>query len=213
MLQWAASMARAAAAACPPLPIETPLAAVVCWHSLNGELRPPDSFLVGLQSACRTAGFQVHLYAYQHLEGIPGGVVLQDAGSVWGREEFDAALDSKVPVQVLADYIRAKALQAAGRGGWFLDGDAIWLRAAPRMSLTDPQAMGHFFACQDAALRGHTKDQLTRHWLTEFLMSPGDQLCLASPWAFPPKSPVLDQYVALFPIQILGPCKKNTTTA
>ena len=122
----------------------------------------------------------MHLYTYQHLEGIPSGVVLQDAGFVWGREEFEAALESKVPVQVLADYIRAKALQATGRGGWFLDGDTIWLRGAPRVSMADPQYMGHFFACQNAApqLRGHTKDQFVRHWLTEFLVSPGDQLGL-----------------------------------
>ena len=35
-------------------------------------------------------------------------------------------------------------------GGWFLDGDVVWLRAPPALKVGEPAHVGHFFATMAA---------------------------------------------------------------
>ncbi len=108
----------------------------------------------------------------------------------------------KQGVQFLADYIRARALlQGFGGlsppGGWFVDGDTIWLRPAPTLSMGDPSNVGHFFGSVGAISKkqGMTRDMFDKHWLLHYLTRQNDWQYLASPFAFPSGSPVLARWV------------------
>lgn len=179
----------------------TPMVGVAFWHSMD-EQSPclPDSFAFGLKTAIVNARLRVQLLHYHPLENVPPGVELVNAGSVLDYEVARGVIERR-GVQFLADFIRAKQLMQGGGalscGGWFLDGDAVWLRKAPSLTITDPSNLGHFFASlsADKKLRGKTKDDFDKFWNLEYLAKPGDRLYLASPFAFPPGSPVLAEWV------------------
>ena len=181
-------------AACPPT-LYTPLRAIAFWHSPISLLTLPESFVLGLASALRV-GFVVDLYVYETFPNVPRGVAVHGAFKFLTKECRDDALQRGVPIQLLADYVRAKA--ALATGGWVVDGDCVWLRRPEQPSLLDTQTVGHFFGslpCWPGSLR-KSKADLTVHWMVEYLKSPGDALYLATPWAFPAASPLLRSFIS-----------------
>ncbi len=196
ILEWALGEA-AALAACPHAQLTTPQVAIAFWYNLDkGVCTLPDSVRAGLASAIHHGKLEVHLYTYQDLQDVPSGVKVEDAAAVMSASEFEAA-KYRLPVQWLADLIRLRALMAH-EGGWFIDGDCVFLRRAPSLSILEPPAVGHYFACMDAAphRQGNTSNEHMRYWLLEYLQTPGDQAHLASPCAFPGHSPVLAAIVS-----------------
>ncbi len=91
-------------------------------------------------------------------------------------------------------------------GGWLIDGDSIWLRRAPRLSVAWPPELGHFFGAQQAckAMRGHTKESTRRHWSMHYLKTPGDFEHIAFPMACPGDSPVLNMWFSAMETTIYG---------
>ena len=180
--------------------LDVPRVGVAFWHSIGGSKGVPDTFAYGLKTALRNSGLQVHVYHYSSLTNLPQGVSLHDARLVLGYKIAQDILSSK-GVQFLADYVRALALLPGGLspegGGWFLDGDTVWLQQAPSLSVVDPSTLGHFLASQQGArvLRGKSKDEFDRHWSLNYLKTQGDQAYLASPFAFSPGSPLLLAWV------------------
>lgn len=109
-------------------------------------------------------------------------------------------------VQFVADLVRAKALLLGGPrsdggvsppGGWFIDGDTVWLKPAPVLQVGDPATVGHFFASLSASksIRGKSRDEFDKHWAVHYLREPWDLAYLASPFAFPEESPVLARWI------------------
>ena len=82
-------------------------------------------------------------------------------------------------------------------GGWFVDGDSIWLRAAPDLCLNEAPAFGHFFGSMAARwpVRGKSQRANREHWALHYLRFPGEAAFLASPMAFPPTSRALEMWV------------------
>ena len=124
--------------------LETPAVGVFFWHSVppGPADRLPDTFVDGLVSAVRHSGLEVLLFTYNKLKNVPPGVRVKDCTATMGRRDFDG-LVRQFGVQLVADFIRCSELQRRG-GGWFLDGDCLWLRRAPTLSILDPDTMGHF---------------------------------------------------------------------
>jgi len=87
----------------------SPPRAMAFWHSVSGNPQLADSFVAGLRSAV-ACGFTVELWAYEELNNVPRGVVVKDAVSFCSRARFDGSLAEGCPLQVLADYVRAKVL-------------------------------------------------------------------------------------------------------
>ena len=162
-----AAMTPAAEAACL---LETPSIAFAFWHAVDGAPKQlPHAVLEGLASCVRNSGLTVVLLSYQCDDviagGVPPGVHVRDASKLLAWPVFTALL-SRRRVQHLSDYVRVLALvhgvdgaRTMGGGGWLIDGDTIWLRRAPPLSVACPPGLGHWFACQQAcrALRGHDK--------------------------------------------------------
>ena len=101
-------------------------------------------------------------------------------------------------VQHLSDYVRALALARLG-GGWIIDGDTIWLKRAPNLSVACPPGLGHWFASQHAcrSLRSHDKAAILRHWRRHYLKEPLDFLHVALPMGAPAMSPVIESWLSV----------------
>ena len=92
--------------------------------------------------------------------------------------------------KAFSDYIRLKLVQ--GNGGWFLDGDSIWLCGAPDLRVSPP-LFGHCFHTMRAspiAPRGSEKSRML-FWELHYARHPQDHLWHATPWACPSSSPLL----------------------
>ena len=141
--------------------LQTPLVAYSFWHSLEGSPKTlPRSFAEGLMSCIANSGLTVVLLTYQSadLAGVPAGVQVFDANCLLPWNAFNKLLHvDGARIQHLADYVRLLAL-ARGTGtlppgGWLIDGDTIWFRRAPKLSVACPPNIGHWFACQHAAVQ------------------------------------------------------------
>ena len=77
-----------------------------------------------------------------------------------------------------------------------MDGDSIWLRAAPDLCLNEAPAFGHFFGSMAARwwVRGKSQRACRDHWALHYLRFPGEAAFLASPMAFPPTSRALEMW-------------------
>ncbi len=205
LLEWAQQKSSGGLS---PQDLMVPAIAVMFWHGSE----VPDTFRSGVASAVLQSGLTVVLYTYDGIAGLPQGVVVKNATTVLPRDEFKAALERGVRVQHLADFIRAKALQGGvgglspRPGGWFVDGDSIFLNAAPQLYIGRPPQCGHFFASLDALRQrqGCTALQTARHWQIDYLTKPQDFMCIASPFAFPPGSPILDAWVSEMSNHVFG---------
>ncbi len=147
----------------------------------------------------------VVLLTYQlDLGDVPAGVTLRDASGFLPWAEF-VRLSLSTRVQHLSDYVRVLALArgiegdpGCRGGGWLIDGDTIWLRSAPVLSVACPPRLGHWFASQQAckSLRGHDRAGIDKHWRRHYLKEPGDFLHIAFPMACPAMSPVVQSWLA-----------------
>ena len=131
-------------------------------------------------------------------------------------------------MQILADLVRARALllPPAGHevgglsplevgglsplGGWFIDGDTVWLNRVPSLSLGDPACVAHFFGslASHSSIQGKTRDEFDRFRLVNYLVRPGDQAHIASPFASPAESPVLARWVSALEHMVLSKVTK-----
>ena len=87
-----------------------------------------SSCLSGIVSAVRNSGLEIRLLCYDAVEGVPAGVHCVNADTTLPRRKYDQ-LAQTTPVQLLSDLVRARYLQC--HGGFLIDADMIWLRAAP----------------------------------------------------------------------------------
>ena len=157
----------------------------------------PDQCRVGLESAVRKAGFEVHLLVYDmELQNVPSGVSLVDASKIVRRERFTKAVSSGVSLPQLSDWVRCKAILNGQSGGWLIDCDSLWLRppAKQQQPWKEP-SFGHVFASMDAGEGRRSKLESWRHWSVHFLRSPLDKLFIASPFFFPAGSLCLEDLV------------------
>ena len=112
-------------------------------------------FVEGLPSCVRNSGLMVVLLTYNlDLCDVPAGVIVHDARDVLPWAGF-ARLSVHTCVQHLSVYVRAlalargiAALKGHSGGGWLVDGDTMWLRSAPELSVDCPAVMGHWLACR-----------------------------------------------------------------
>ncbi len=221
MLKWAIIRAKKVSLTLAACPLETPRVAFAFWHSTaDAPRRLPHASAEGLASCVRNSGLAVFLLAYQlDLGDVPAGVTLLDASNVLPWTEF-ARLLLTTRVQHLSDYVRALALARGIEcdprcrgGGWLIDGDTIWLRSVPTLSVACPPRLGHWFASQHAckSLRGHDKAGIDKHWRRHYLREPGDFLHIALPMACPAMSPVLQRWLAAME-EVLYVVPKNDYT-
>ena len=164
-----------AAAACPP--------AIFFWQSVAGreitENRLPNTFVRGLESFTHNANMNSVLWTYGSVEA-PAGCRVMPAETLLPLATCMEALRHGVHVALLSDYIRYRA--ALRLGGWVVDGDSIWLRQCPRMDLSDPASLGHFFSSMEkhTSNNGLTRTEGERRWRKNYLVSPGDRRVVAS---------------------------------
>ena len=182
-----------------PVTMDTPRVAYAFWHSTgDAPERLPRSFAEGLESCVRNSGLTVSLLSYHsQLAGVPTGVIVRDASQLLPWADF-ARLLLHSRVQHLSDYVRALALARLG-GGWIIDGDTIWLKRAPNLSVACPPGLGHWFASQHAcrSLRSHDKAAILRHWRRHYLKEPLDFLHVALPMGAQAMSPVIESWLSV----------------
>ena len=173
--KWAITQLREAAAVSPT--------ANFFWQSVAGhditENRLPNTFVRGLESFIHNADMNSVLWTYGSVEG-PAGCRVMPAETLLSLDKFMDALRHGVHVALLSDYIRFRA--ALPLGGWVVDGDSIWLRPCPRVDLSDPASLGHFFSSMDkhTSNNGLTHTEVERRWRVNYLVSPGDRRAVSS---------------------------------
>ena len=210
-----------------PRDSRTPSAAVTFWYSAEGGGAGPsgagpsaqgggagpsfpDVAFSGLKSAAARLDV-VELLCYQRsvsehvLRHLPSIVVL-DASEYLILEDFNQQFKNGVGVRLLAAIVRARRLLRRG-GGWFVDCDTLWLRPIGPLMLVPPQ-FGHFVASmrKPGNVARLPADELTLKQEVEYLAAPQDRAWIASPFAFPPDSPVLAEIVATFEAKIQPVC-------
>ena len=143
----------------------TPKIAWMFWHRVaekkkktrkrrhDADSMLPSSATDGIASLMAGKGFdKVNMITFDVDELRPElmeGVNAVSAEEFLPRRILEDRLAAGVPVQLLSDYVRAKAVYAYG--GWVVDADAIWLSAPPNMPLGSPPNFGHF---SGSALQG-----------------------------------------------------------
>ena len=168
------------------------------WYDKAGKdtAQLPPVCRDGLASAVAKGGFEVHLLCYQRMEHLPVGVCPIPCEDFLPYAEFRKLLAGAVPLPLLADYIRLKAL--GGYSAWFIDCDTLWLRQ-PAVNWDGP-CYGHVFGSQEAGgqtLRDNASDSI-RRWNIQYLKVPGDRLFIATPYRLPCSSPLLAELVSWF---------------
>lgn len=119
------------------------------------------------------------------------------------QEEVAIALIAADPKNVarLADYCRACFIYE--RGGCICDCDTIWLQHWwKKVALY----FGHAATVAESnrSIRGLSTDKMKKRMQTNFYNVPGENLSLTFPACFPPKSPVLADYIEWARPQILS---------
>ena len=173
-----------------------PSRCIAFWHCstrpASRKVLLPDSFHIGLVTATRFFD-RVELLCYRPPTNAPQSVTIIDASEYMSLLKATAVLRRRVvTVQQLSDYIRALRCKAAG-GGWIVDGDTLW-HGVP--AVVGQFSYGHLFA----SMAAHTSTRRTaaqdlKHWETEFLTAPQVRAFLATPFALPEGSPVLEQFI------------------
>ena len=114
-------------------------------------------------------------------------LALRSAADYLTEERFTQLL-SRIPLPILADYVRANA--CAIHGGWFLDGDTVWLRSAPQVNACAP-CFGHMLASfRQPGMHYTTAVDHARKRLLNYASEPFDGLFVGTPWRLPTGSPL-----------------------
>ena len=99
----------------------TPRRAVFFWHNVDGiALRLPRCIVDGLLSCACNSGLSVHLITYQAFRNVPSCVQILDASKFLPLSKFKELERRQVPVQILADLVRARALASGFGGAYYL---------------------------------------------------------------------------------------------
>jgi len=165
------------------------------WHDMEGgdQATLPDQVFAGLKSAVARGHLQVNLLAYQEIKNLPEGVCFIKAQSVYPFEAFRRLLIAGEQLPKLADHVRILAMR--NTGGWFLDGDTLWLKDFSQ-------------SCQQHALHGHVFASLRKAWkqsnivgdsmrerILNYMQRPRDGLMITSPFHIAFKSPFFTMYL------------------
>lgn len=134
---------------------------------------------MSIPGQCKNAT-QAKLLTYQALS-TPKCIELLPASCLLPECEFQRHLTNGVSVVHLADLVRLRALKAHG-GGWFLDCNTVWVKAAPGSVTFE---LGHCVGSLRAACPRGSAEAVKRYWMVKYLTQQGDQAYLASPFYFP----------------------------
>ena len=101
--------------------LRTPRRGFCFWYGASGgvggsvPVRLPPTFVTGVMTAVRNSGLEIVLLSYQTVANVPAGVISMPATTFLEEEHFYRLL-GRVPVQCLADLVRARAMQRGVRG-------------------------------------------------------------------------------------------------
>jgi len=173
------------------------------WAPPSGKLSAkceiPSYGKLGMSSALK-CGYDVHLWTFSNLVGVPSGVLLRKASDLVPLEDASKWVQKGgLRVQHLSDIVRLRAVRQhaleANAGSWMADMDVIWLRP---LEIT-PSASGHVFASMHARvdkMAWKTDEEASRYWKLHWLRKYDEKIWLGCPWAFPVGSPVLEGALA-----------------
>ena len=119
----------------------------------------------GLRSAVEVGGLNVFLLTYGHVPNVLDGIYVADASDYMDVAVFKNAL-RRVPLPLLADFIRLKAMAASHAPlKWFLDGDVLWV-ADVRERIQCPHGVyDHLFSSMDAPRSQPGSTEIyEKHW-------------------------------------------------
>jgi hypothetical protein len=111
--------------------MSTPRRAVAFWFQKGdgvGGSVPVDlplPFVQGLISTVRNSGLEVVLLTYQLVSNVPAGILVRQAADFLTADIFYTLLPL-VPLQCLADLVRARALHQGIAGGFFMRKYVDW---------------------------------------------------------------------------------------
>ena len=184
-----------------------PRVGALFWHSAKSRCKSPAwNYETGVRTAVGRSGLDLMLLSYDGVT-LPGTTAV-DASPYIARDVFDALLAKGIRIQLLADYIRMAFLAASG-GGWFLDGDSVWIKAAPDVSTGAP-FFGHLFHTIKAG-KGQPRGTLVSrllYWELHYAYEPQDQCWVVSPFVFGPQSPVLTKILCLLKSIVFAPANE-----
>ena len=157
--------------------VETPRVGIAFWHpDCPGDdtRRMPDMCVEAIETAVVLSGLTVHLFAYHAIENCPAGVHQHDPSTIVSTEFAEQCVQAR-GIAFLSCYICAKLLLVGFSGvtpggGWIIDARTIWLRQAPRLIMSDPQTLGHFFGSLAA---DPDKAECDKYWLLQYLTQQG----------------------------------------
>ena len=117
----------------------------------------------------------------------------------------------QVPLPLLADYVRLKAITEHTSAAWFIDADTLWLRRIDAQEFMKDDCYGHLFSSMSASPCSVRGDAKSRHhyWRVHFLQKPLDQAFIATPCRFPFKSPVSAALLAWLQKDIIDSFKEQ----
>jgi hypothetical protein len=153
----------------------------------GGEL--PATFVDGMVSAARI-GLRVLLWCYpnQKLTNVPPEAELRNADDFFREEAVRLSLAHHWKIALVSDVVRW--LVAWHFGGWFADGDMIWLRPFP--VVWGPPHYAHHFASMHATHRRGKKVDIAIDWAAkQYLRHPRERSWIATPGHYPKGSPLL----------------------
>ncbi len=89
----------------------------------------PDAARFGLETAVSVARFDLKLLSYGDIPNAPKGVSMVDADRFLPKAEFEVLI-GRVPVAMLADFVRVCAMSKSNRDHrvHFVDCDTVWLQ-------------------------------------------------------------------------------------
>jgi len=154
----------------------------------------PDNFVEGMLSSSRI-GLHALLWCYpaQVLTNVPPQAERRDANAVFHEEAVRACLAHCWPIALVADLVRW--LVVWHFGGWFVDGDMLWLRPFP-VAWGHPH-YGHHFASMEATHRRGTAFNLAVAWAAHlYLRHPRVKSWIATPAHYPRGSPFVHEAIS-----------------
>ena len=96
----------------------------VIFQTLTFSQSLTDMEMLCLKSL-RYFGYQVHLYAYNHIKWIPDGVLLIPAEQIIAHQDIFADKDGTF--ETFLEFFKFKLLSEYGN--WWIDLDILWLKA------------------------------------------------------------------------------------